>query len=108
LVFHLVLEFVTRTTLHFSNNTLVLLFLSHWFFIKVDALEPFNWKKFDEYTPEQFSCSESQTNTISPHFKRISLSNSTSNLNHGHLDNEGRNSNSDKQPISADSFKDVE
>ena len=80
---------------------------SEWLYNSITA-ELLNELGFDEYTPEQFSCSESQTNTISPHFKRISLSNSTSNLNHGHLDNEGRNSNSDKQPISADSFKDVE
>jgi len=107
-IFHLVFEFIAGTTLHFTNNTLILLFLSHRLFIKVDALEPFKRKNFDEYTPEQFSCSKSQRNTISPHFKRICLCNSSTNFNHRHLDNESWNCYGNKQPISADSFKDIE
>jgi len=106
--FNLVFWFANRWSLEFSNNTLFMFFFSHWLFVKVEALEESSWKEFDQNTPDKFSWTKDQANTILPHFKRIGLGNFTSNFYHGHLNDEGDDWNGNEQPVSANPVEDVE
>lgn len=71
-------------------------------------MEELEWHELDDYSPEKLDGADCNANDVELFTESVGLNCHTSDLNHSHLSDKGDNDDGDKEPVSENSFKDIE
>jgi len=75
--------------------------------VNTNALEHAKWKEFQQYSKNKLTRTEEEAPEVLAQGQRICLDSSTSDLDHGHLDQECDGSDSKEEPVTANARDDV-